>query len=37
MSSEVFKQENERENCGSKSKKDLPSLEVDVEKASSQV
>ena len=29
MSSEVFKQENKRENRGSKSKKDLPPLEVD--------
>ena len=37
MSSELFKEENERENRGSKSKKDLPPLEVDVEKASSQV
>lgn len=32
MSSEEFKKENDREHCGSKSKKDLTPLRVDVER-----
>ena len=32
LSSQEFKEENEREHCGSKSKKDLPPLRVNVER-----